>query len=104
MAGAAADRGLLGEGADEEATVAAFHRVLNATPARLRCLALTDAVGDRRTQNQPGTKDEYPNWRVPLSGPDGEPMSLEQVFASERAGVLAEVMREGGFGPSPQTA
>ncbi len=41
------------------------------TPARLLCVALTDAVGDRRTQNQPGTTDEYPNWRVPLAGPDG---------------------------------
>lgn len=97
------NRGLLGEGADEEQTVTALHRVLNATPTRLRCLALTDAVGDRRTQNQPGTKDEYPNWRVPLSGPDGTPMSLEQVFASERAGALAETMRAGGIGPSSQS-
>ena len=40
------------------------------TPARLLCVALTDAVGDRRTQNQPGTTDEYPNWRLPLA--DGE--------------------------------
>ena len=40
-------------------------------PARLLCVSLTDAVGDRRTQNQPGTSDEYPNWRVPLAGPDG---------------------------------
>ena len=51
----------------------ALHRYLTLTPARLLCVALTDAVGDRRTQNQPGTTDEYPNWRVPLSGPDGAP-------------------------------
>ena len=42
-------------------------------PSRLLSVALTDAVGDRRVQNQPGTIDEYPNWRVPLSGPDGQP-------------------------------
>ena len=42
----------------------------------------TDAVGDRRTQNQPGTTDEYPNWRVPLAGPDGVPLPLEEVFTS----------------------
>ena len=49
----------------------ALHRYLTWTPSRLLCVALTDAVGDRQAQNQPGTIDEYPNWRVPLSGPDG---------------------------------
>jgi 4-alpha-glucanotransferase len=68
-------------------------RYLTWTPSRLLCVALTDAVGDRRTQNQPGTIDEYPNWRVPLAGPDGEPMSLEQVFTNERAARLAAVVR-----------
>ena len=71
----------------------ALHRYLLATPSRLRCLSLTDAVGERRTQNQPGTKDEYPNWRVPLGGPDGEPVLLEDVFTSQRAAPLAEAMR-----------
>ena len=50
----------------------ALHRYLTWTPSRLLCVALADAVGDRRAQNQPGTIDEYPNWRVPLSGPDGQ--------------------------------
>ena len=57
-------------------------------------MALTDAVGDRRTQNQPGTTDEYPNWRVPLSGPDQRPMWLEDVLASDRAAALARVVDE----------
>ena len=52
-----------------------------------------DAVGDRRTQNQPGTLDEYPNWRVPLTGPDGRPMLLEEVFTSARVAALAETLR-----------
>jgi 4-alpha-glucanotransferase len=86
-------RGLLTAGADEEEIVRALHRALAATPSRLRCLALTDAVGDRRAQNQPGTMDEYPNWQVPLSGPDGTPLTLEEVFTSDRAAALAEVMR-----------
>jgi 4-alpha-glucanotransferase len=81
--------------ADEEQTVAALHRYLTWTPARLLSVALVDAVGDRRTQNQPGTVDEYPNWRVPLAGPDGKPMLLEDVFASERAARLAAVLRGG---------
>jgi 4-alpha-glucanotransferase len=88
-------RGLLAEGADVEETVRALHRYLTLTPSRLRCVALTDAVGDRRTQNQPGTVDEYPNWRVPLSGPDQRPLVLEDVLGSERARALAAAVREG---------
>jgi 4-alpha-glucanotransferase len=87
------DRGLLAPDAGEAATIEALHRALLAAPARLRCLALTDAVGERRAQNQPGTRDEYPNWRVPLGGPDGKPLYLEDVFASERAAALAQVIR-----------
>jgi len=82
-------RGLLPEGADTEETVRALHHYVTLTPARLLCVALTDAVGDRRTQNQPGTTDEYPNWRVPLSGPDSSPLLLEDVLASPRAARLA---------------
>jgi len=87
-------RWALGPDAGEEETVAALHRYLTWTPSRLLSVALTDAVGDRRTQNQPGTVDEYPNWRVPLTGPDGEPILLEDVVASERAARLAGVLRE----------
>ena len=87
------ERGLLtGDAPTTEDIVLAMHRFLVATPARMLCAALTDAVGDHRTQNQPGTVDEYPNWRVPLSGPDGEPMSLEDVFHSQHALRLSAVM------------
>jgi 4-alpha-glucanotransferase len=87
---------LLGDGETSvEEIVTALHRYLVRTPSRLLSLALTDAVGDRRTQNQPGTIDEYPNWRVPLTGPDGRLISLEDVFASENAASLARVMRRG---------
>ncbi len=76
----------------EEAVIAALHRFLGRTPAVLRAVALPDLVGDRRVQNQPGTIDEHPNWRMPLSHPDGRPMVLEEVLASRRAAALAEVM------------
>jgi len=85
--------GLLSKHADVEETVLALHKYLGRTPSRLLGLALTDAVGDQRTQNQPGTTDEYPNWRVPLSGPDGRPVLLEDVFTDHRAIALAEAMR-----------
>lgn len=86
--------GLLGKHADLDATVLALYQYLGRTPSRLLGLALTDAVGDRRTQNQPGTTDEYPNWRVPLSGPDGHPILLEDVFTDGRANRLADVLHE----------
>jgi 4-alpha-glucanotransferase len=82
-------RGLLADDADEEATVIALHRYLTLTPARLIAVALPDLVGDRRIQNQPGTRDEYPNWRVPLCGPDGRPLRLEDLLTSGRAERLA---------------
>jgi 4-alpha-glucanotransferase len=84
--------GLLPEGADEEQTLQALHRYLTLTPSRLLCVSLTDLVGDRQAQNQPGTSDEYPNWRVPLTDPDGKPVSLEDVLASGRAARLAAVL------------
>ncbi|MEZ0365106.1 4-alpha-glucanotransferase [Mycobacterium sp. pUA109] len=77
---------------DPEDTVLALHRYLGRTPSRLLGVALTDAVGDRRTQNQPGTTDEYPNWRIPLAGPDGTALLLEDVFTDPRAAALAEVL------------
>ncbi|GAB3701138.1 4-alpha-glucanotransferase [Mariniluteicoccus flavus] len=75
-----------------ERVVEALHGFLLRTPSRMLNLALVDAVGDRRTQNQPGTSNEYPNWRVPLAGPDEKPLLLEDVFTSERARVLSALM------------
>ena len=76
--------------------VRALYRYLGRTPSRLLALSLADAVGDLRTQNQPGTTDEYPNWRVPLSGPDGKKLLLEDVFTDPRAAALAEVDADRG--------
>jgi 4-alpha-glucanotransferase len=86
--------GLLHEGEDDpEQLILALYRYLGRTPSRLLGVALTDAVGDRRTQNQPGTTDEYPNWRVPLTGPDGRPLLLEDIFTDPRAATLLEAVR-----------
>ena len=72
--------------------VRALYGCLRHTPSRLLALALSDAVGDVRAQNQPGTTDEYPNWRVPLRGPDGRRLLLEDVFTDPRAAALAQVI------------
>lgn len=86
--------GLLGSEDDEQDVTLALYRYLGRTPSRLLALALTDAVGEHRTQNQPGTTDEYPNWRVPLAGPDRSPVYLEDIFTNPRAAQFADVMRE----------
>jgi 4-alpha-glucanotransferase len=78
---------------NEDDVVLALHEFLAQTPARLRCLSLADAVGDRRTQNQPGSVDEYPNWRVPLTDASGKPVPLEKVFTSPRAAALIAAVR-----------
>jgi 4-alpha-glucanotransferase len=74
--------------------VLALHRYLGRTPSKLLALSLADAVGDLRTQNQPGTTDEYPNWRVPLRGPNGRKLQLEDVFTDARAAALGEAMKQ----------
>ncbi|AKU17391.1 4-alpha-glucanotransferase [Luteipulveratus mongoliensis] len=78
-------RNLLTESASVEDQVDALHRYLTWSPARLIGVAVSDLVGDVRTINQPGTDEEYPNWRLPLAGPDGEPVTLEEVMVSRRA-------------------
>ena len=88
-------RGLLRAGADERETIEALHRYVAATPARLLGVALTDAVGDIRAQNQPGTSTEYPNWRVPLADCDGVPVLLEDLVRSDRVRSLARAVSAG---------
>ncbi len=86
------ERGLLAEGAGIPETVEALHRYVAQTPSRMVGVAVTDLVGDVRTINQPGTQDEYPNWRLPLAGPDGRPVGLGDVLAAPLAERLAEVL------------
>ncbi len=79
---------------DEEERVRALHRFLVRTPARLIGVWLPDAVGDRRPQNVPGTCQEYPNWRLPLSDAEGLPLTLEQLTSAPRLHALLGVLRE----------
>ena len=90
---ACVQRGLLRPGAGIDATVEALHRWMALTPSRMLAVALADVVGDLRAVNQPGTNDEYPNWRVPLAGPDGRPVSLEDVREADLAPVLFAALR-----------
>jgi 4-alpha-glucanotransferase len=84
--------GVLADDASQQEQVEALHRLVTLTPARLVGVSLADAVGDRRTINQPGTTDEYPNWRVPLTDGDGRPLLLEDIMTSDRARSLADTV------------
>jgi 4-alpha-glucanotransferase len=57
----------------------AMYGFLARTPAVLTGVSLADAVGDRRTQNIPGTSDEYPNWRIPLCDAEGKAVLVEDL-------------------------
>ncbi|MEN3122098.1 4-alpha-glucanotransferase [Janibacter sp. LM] len=74
------ERGLIEDvDAPVAAVVAALHAWIGQTPSRMRGVALTDLVGDVRAINQPGTDEEYPNWRLPLAGPDRRPVLLDDL-------------------------
>ncbi|TDW28706.1 4-alpha-glucanotransferase [Cryobacterium psychrophilum] len=85
-------RGLLAEDVDVQSTVEALYAFTALTPSALLGVALADAVGERRTQNQPGTVDEYPNWRVPLAGPDGQPVSIDDLATNPRFAALVRAI------------
>ncbi|MBG6225483.1 4-alpha-glucanotransferase [Arthrobacter sp. CAN_A2] len=83
------ERHLLGDApAGVPETVEALHAFIAQTPSVLLGVALADAVGERRTQNQPGTNDEYPNWRIPLADADGRAVLVEDLATSERFSSL----------------
>jgi 4-alpha-glucanotransferase len=43
--------------------------------------------------NQPGTDDEYPNWRLPLADGEPRPVLLEALVSAPRAARLAAAVR-----------
>jgi 4-alpha-glucanotransferase len=88
------DRGLLRPDGGERDVVEALHRFLTWTPSRLIGVSVSDLTGDRRTINQPGTDEEYPNWRLPLAGPEGTPVLLEELMASRWARRLARTVAQ----------
>ncbi|MDO4918192.1 4-alpha-glucanotransferase [Kocuria sp.] len=90
------DAGYLPEGAEADAPtkIRALYRYLCDAPSLLLNVALVDAVGEKRIQNQPGTSDEYPNWRVPLADSEGRPVMLESLARSERVNALVDVVNE----------
>jgi 4-alpha-glucanotransferase len=92
-----ADEGLLPSGRDaspDEFTVA-LYRYLTLTPSLLIGVSLADAVGDRRTQNIPGTWKEYPNWRVPLCDSEGTAVLLDDLLDLGQVRKVARAVADG---------
>jgi 4-alpha-glucanotransferase len=71
---------------------AALYGFLTRTPAVLIGVSLADAAGERRPQNMPGTVDEYPNWRIPLTGADGQPVLLDDLPAHPGVRAVADAV------------
>jgi len=86
------ERGLLRPDAAIDEQVEALHRYLTWSPAKLVGVSVSDLARDVRIINQPGTHEEYPNWRVPLAGPDGAPLLLEELFEQRAAKRLARTV------------
>jgi 4-alpha-glucanotransferase len=105
---ALAGQGLLAAGSavtPEEFTVG-LYGYLARTPAVLIGVSLAEAVGERTPQNLPGTSTEYPNWRIPLGGPDGRPVLAEELAADPLVAATVRAVRNpagpgrpGGPGP-----
>lgn len=75
-----------------EEIVEAMHAMLKDAPSLLLQAALVDGVGETRTQNQPGTSDQYPNWRIPLCDEHGKVVPTDEVFDSPRVMALSKIM------------
>ncbi|MDV6239204.1 4-alpha-glucanotransferase [Trueperella bernardiae] len=78
------EHGLIGEDPSEREVVEALHAYIVRTPAPILQVSLVNAVGERRAQNQPGTDQEYPNWRLPLADGTEQVVLVEELATNPR--------------------
>jgi 4-alpha-glucanotransferase len=78
--------GLITEDSTPEEIVVAMHEFLARTPCRLVTASLYDVLGILDQPNLPGTTDEYPNWRMPIT------TSLEQIEVDPRVARIAALL------------
>lgn len=78
---------------EDEDLIAGAHRLVLSADCLLTGVALTDAVGDMRAQNVPGTFKEYPNWEIPLTDRNGVPVLLDDLFDHPRMQRLVAAIR-----------
>jgi 4-alpha-glucanotransferase len=75
------------EGIPTDDPVVALHAVIARAASRLVLSSPADAVGQLQQPNLPGTVDEYPNWRIPLS------VDLDAFFDDERVRAAVAPLR-----------
>ena len=81
---------------DLRSNIVALTALVAGSPSVLVGVALTDAVGDRRAQNQPGTDKEYPNWQVPLTGSAGRAVLIEDLPGNPLLRRLVDAVNPSG--------
>ncbi len=80
-------------------TINALYQLIAASPSLLLGVALVDAVGERRIQNQPGTDgDQYPNWCIPLADDELRPVLVEDLPSNARFASLVAALEDAGVG------
>lgn len=70
-----------------------LHRHLAESRALIACVGLADMVGQHDPVNIPGTIDEYPNWRIPLTDDQGRIVPLEELAEHPHVLDTISVMR-----------
>lgn len=86
--------GVLADAADTWTKTLALHAYVASSPAALVAWALVDAVGERRTQNQPGTYREYPNWCIPLADADGSLLDVSDLSSLSGPAQLVKAIED----------
>lgn len=89
---------------DPAALREAMHAFLARSGSLLVAAQPADAVGDLRQPNLPGTTDEYPSWRLPVSAVPAEggaprPVLLEELRDDPRVRRLAAILEDGRAAP-----
>lgn len=88
------EQGLVGDNPSEREIVEAMHRYIARTSAPMIQVSLVNAVGERRAQNQPGTDQEYPNWRIPLADGTEQVVLVEDLAKNPRLVSLVTALTE----------
>lgn len=78
---------------EDEDVIAGAHKLVLSASCLLTGVALTDAVGEMKAQNVPGTFQEYPNWEIPLTDRNGVPVLLDDLFDHPRMQRLVAAIR-----------
>lgn len=75
-----------------EQMVIALHEALADSPCALIGVGANDLLGDVRAQNQPGTDQEYPNWRMPMATAAGRVVPMDE-FVSAPPELAEAILR-----------